>query len=63
MAEKLLLYYNYLNEIKGAEGTFRLASITKIPISMAAIEPDTPKNINAFKDAIKIITGKSAPKF
>ena len=61
MAEKLLLYYKYINEKEGLNGKLQLAKATKIPSTQAAIELDTPDKIQMFKKAIEQITGKPAP--
>ena len=63
MAERLLKYYNYMAEINGLKGKMDLAMITKMPSQKAALEPDTPELIEAFKAAIKQLTGKPAPNF
>ena len=63
MAERLLQYYKYIREVAGFEGKIDLATSTKIPSTRAAIEPDSPKNIELFKNAIEKITGKPAPDF
>ncbi len=63
MAEKLLLYYKYITTQQGIVGRVELAKRTKIPSSKAAIVPDTPEKIELFRQAIKEITGKSAPDY
>jgi hypothetical protein len=61
MAEKLLQYYNYIQEQEGFLGKVRLAQLTHIPSVQAAAEPDTPQMVERFKKAIETITGKPAP--
>jgi hypothetical protein len=61
MAEKLLLYYKYIYDVKGFTGKIDLAKETKIPSTEAAIESDTLEKLQLFKDAILKITGKPAP--
>lgn len=63
MAEILLKYYNYIRVTAGFEGKIDLATSTKIPSTRAAIEPDSPENIQLFKSAVEKITGQSAPEF
>jgi hypothetical protein len=61
MAEKLLLYYKYIYEVKGFEGKIQLATETKIPSVNAAIVTDSPEKIQLFREVIQRITGKPAP--
>lgn len=61
MAEKLLKYYKHISDVQGLPGKIELAKITKISSSVAANLPDSPENIEAFKKAIKEITGQPAP--
>ena len=63
MAEKLIKYYKYIREKAGFEGKIDLATTTKIPSTRAALEPDSPDNIEMFKKAIEKITGEEAPEF
>ncbi len=63
MAEKLMLYYKYVQAEKGFEGKMQLAKMTKVPSTIAAIEKDTPENVAAFKKAVQEITGKPAPDY
>lgn len=63
MAEKLIRYYQYVNQEKGLEGKMQLAMETKIPSVRAAMEPDSPENLRVFKEAIRKITGKEAPSY
>lgn len=63
MAEKLLMYYKYINDKAGFTGKMKLATLTKIPSTKASLEPDSEENIERFKSAIKEITGSDAPDF
>ena len=61
MAEKLLLYYKYIQDKEGFSGKVKLAQLTHIPSVQAAVEPDTPEVIERSKKAIEKITGHPAP--
>ncbi|HVP77905.1 MAG TPA: hypothetical protein VMV04_08410 [Thermodesulfobacteriota bacterium] len=61
MGEKLLRYYKYIQDHEGFSGKIKLAQMTHIPSSQAAVEPDTPEVIERFKEAIEKITGKPTP--
>ena len=61
MGERLMKYYQYVGEQKGFDGKVQLAHKTRIPSTKAALEPDAPTTIAAFKDAVAAITGKPAP--
>jgi hypothetical protein len=63
MAEKLMKYYAYVGQEAGMGAKIKLATATKIPSTKAAMEPDSPENISAFRTAIEEITGKPAPHF
>lgn len=63
MAEKLMMYYQFINDIDGLAGKVKLASYTKIPSTKAALEPDTKENVEQFRHAIEAITGKAPPVF
>ena len=56
-------YYQYVAEQLGAAGRTKLAMMTKLPSTKAALEPDTPEIINAFKEAVKQLTGNSPPDY
>jgi hypothetical protein len=56
-------YYQYVAEQAGLQGKVKLAQITNIPSSKAAIDPDTQDAIQKFKEAVSQITGKPAPSF
>lgn len=61
MAEKLLKYYKYAQDMLGLEGKIQLAKETKMPSTQAALEPDALETIQRFKSAIEKITQKPAP--
>ena len=63
MAEKLMLYYKYIQEELGLSGKLQLARETRIPSIRAAMEPDSPENIETFEKAFMKLTNKQAPKF
>lgn len=63
MAEKIIKYYKYIEDMQGATGKIKLAQITKVPSTKAAFEPDVPAILQKFKDAIQEMTGKPAPEF
>lgn len=63
MAEILLKYYKYIRDIAGYEGKVDLATMTKVPSTKAAMEPDSEENIMIFKRAIEKITGEKAPDY
>lgn len=63
MAEKLLKYYKFIREEQGIPGMVKLAQLTKIPSPIAATEPDSPENIQLFRNHIEAITGKVPPIF
>lgn len=61
MGEKLIKYYKFVKDEMGFSGQIKLAQITKIPSTRAAIAPDDEKNTKIFKNAIKKLTGKEYP--
>ncbi len=63
MGEKLLKYYQYITSEKGIQGKMALAMSTKIPVPIAATEPDSEENIKSFMKAVHNLTGKPAPEF
>jgi hypothetical protein len=62
MAEKLLLYYKYVQDTLGLEGKIQLAKETKMPSTQAALEPDKLENIQRFRAAVEKITQRPAPE-
>ena len=63
MADRLMKYYQYVAEQAGLGGKIKLAQITQVPSTKAAMEADTPEAIQRFQAAIQEITGKPAPPF
>ena len=63
MAAKLMQYYQFISEQRGATGRTQLAMKTKVPSTKAAFEPDSPELLQRFKAAVKEITGKEAPAY
>ncbi len=61
MAEKLVKYYKFVQDEKGLQGKMQLAMKTGVPSAKAALSPDSPDVLKKFQEAIKAITGKSAP--
>jgi hypothetical protein len=63
VADRLMKYYQYVSEEAGLSGKVKLAQMTKIPSTRAAMEPDTQDVIQRFQAAVKEITGKAAPAY
>ena len=63
MAEKLMRYYQYVDEEVGLAGKLKLAQLTKTPSTLAATHPDSEEILQRFQEAVKGITGKEAPRF
>lgn len=63
MADKLMKYYQYVSEKAGASGRMKLAMMTKVPSTKAAMEPDSPEILKAFREAVKQLTGAPPPEF
>ena len=61
MGQKLLKFYELVQEEAGFVAKTRLAMKTNVPSVKAATEPDTPEMVAKFKAAFKEITGKDAP--
>lgn len=61
MAEKLIQIYKLVNDELGMKGKMDLAIETKIPSTKASFEPDSPENLNKFKQAYEKLTGKRLP--
>ena len=53
MAEKLSLYYKYIQDKEGFSGKVKLAQLTHIPSVQAAVEPDTSEVYNASEKRLK----------
>jgi hypothetical protein len=58
MGEKLIKLYAIASERLGLKGKMQLAVETKIPLTKAATEPDSPENIKIFEEAIEKLTGE-----
>lgn len=54
-------YYEYVFKVYGLETKNKLGIMTKISSIVAPITPDTPENIELFKESIKKITGVVPP--
>jgi len=63
MADKLMRYYEYINQEAGFSGKVKLAQMTKVPSTQAAMQPETQEILQQFKEAIRQITGKAAPGY
>ena len=63
MGTILMKYYKYVGDEQGMDGQVRLAKLTKIPSTRAAMETDSRETVEAFKRAISELTGKPAPTF
>lgn len=61
MADILVKYYQYVAVEAGYIGKLKLAQLTKLPLTRAAMEPDTPELIEAFNRAVAAVTGKPTP--
>jgi hypothetical protein len=61
MAQKLMMYYAMIEKEGGLGAKIKLATQTRIPSVKAATAPDSPENIDAFRNAYARITGKPAP--
>lgn len=58
MGSKLVSIYEEIAKEGEMLAKINLAKETKIPSTKAALEPDTPQNIELFRQAYKKITGK-----
>ena len=63
MADRLMKYYQYISEQSGLSGKVKLAQMTRVPSTKAAVEPDTQETIQKFQEAVREITGKPAPTY
>lgn len=61
MAERLIRYYKYVTDEGGMPAKLLLAQETLMPSAKAAVEPDSPENIQLFRRAVEKITKKAAP--
>jgi len=58
MGEILLKYYQFVGDKRGIEGKLKLAQSTRMPSSVAAMQPDSSENVELFRKAVKDITGQ-----
>lgn len=63
MGEKILKYFNYMAELEGFRGKIKLSQKIKIPVTQAAMMPDSQEYLDLFKKAIEELTGKTPPDF
>jgi len=63
MGEKLMKYYKFVSDEGGMSAKVKLAAATKVPSTQAALEPDSPQILQAFRDAVQQITGRPAPMY
>lgn len=61
MGAKLLEYYKYIKDEMGFTGQIKLAQITKIPSTLAALAPDDKITLGLFDNALEKLTGKKSP--
>jgi hypothetical protein len=61
MAEKLLKFYQAMQDRAGLSGRTKLAMETKIPSTKAALAPDSEENLRRFREAFTRITGQAPP--
>jgi len=60
--EKLIEYYNYMEEKEGLEGKIKLAKETNLPETKASTAVDSKENIQMFRQAIEDILGEQPPE-
>lgn len=58
MGAKLMEIYKKIGDVAGMTGKVKLAQMTKVPSTKAALAPDSPEKIAAFEKAFKEITGR-----
>ncbi len=63
MGERLMKYYNLVAEKKGLVGKMKLAHGTKIPVTAAAMEADSPEKLAAFRKVVESIIGEPPPNY
>jgi len=61
MGQKLLMCYDIAKQEGGMQAQMRLAMMTGIASPKAADAPDSPDNLDKFRNALKEITGKTPP--
>lgn len=62
MGEKLMEYYEYIQEEMGYSGKIELAKVTNLPSSKAATKPDSEENIESLREGIEELTGEKPPR-
>ncbi|EMA26994.1 hypothetical protein [Haloarcula japonica] len=63
MAEKLLEYYQYVENQYDIETKQELGWATSLPRHRASFEADSDENIEKLRTAIERITGEEPPEF
>jgi hypothetical protein len=63
MGERLVRYYQFVSEKGGLQLKIKLAAMTKVPSTQAAIEPDSQANVELFRRAVEQLVGPPAPKY
>ena len=61
MGQKILKFYEFVDDELGLVGKIKLAQRTKIPSTLAASVPDSPENLALFMTEVKGVTGKAPP--
>ena len=61
MGIRLVRYYEFVEEQLGRAGKVELARLTRIPSIIAAGQEETEEVLRQFREAVKQVTGKSAP--
>ena len=62
MGEKLMEYYEYMNERDGLKGKMELAKATNLPSTKASTAEDSEENVQLLREAIQEITGERPPR-
>jgi hypothetical protein len=63
MGGRLMKYYELVDEKLGHKGRQQLASLTRMPPSVAAHIPDADELVETFHEATKTVIGASPPRF
>ncbi len=63
MGDRLLKYYDWVNQQGGLALKMRLAMKTNIPSAQAKDAPDSTENLTKMHMAAKEIAGKEPPRF
>ena len=59
MGQKLMQFYKLVDDSAGIKGKMALAQLTKIPSTIAALEPDSEENIKLFEEAVKEVLAEA----